>query len=604
MTGTCGRMGWAPATPARPHFPLLCRRRRPVSGASQTQTDGPPTRIESMDVHTGTVVLHDDDDTRMPLSLAGSESQKSTSDFVRKAGDLVSNFLLRPRKRFSSVLIASSDDISPQHDDDDDDDDLLGTRHELSSMKPSVIAVPTPDRSNATQSQKSRRGSGSDRNDNSSFSNMESTNHGIGSPPRTKKRHKTGKDSSLPGSKAYQATCYAIVSAAEGRRCSSLPLPKSYYCERHAPPQPSSKTACCGTTHDQWFYGKESTSRCWAMTGSNRRCQEMSVVHFDMCRRHLKYPPKRCFVPPPECCLVEEIITPPLAGDVGEGSRRRRCTDVPTPSEESSTSEKEGEEGDTDLSWDDLSTDDSDDSEDTDDSDDDGFSISSSEEDEGEDRKTLRGDRRPNGKRASASSSRPEAERPAADTTRTAASDGRKQKEVRPAAQTLQAKAARVSFEEPTEFDHSKDRLFFAKGNRLQCHYEARDGRRCPYQRKRGTDIYCYGHDILTPQVLASMAKSGIKIDSSSDDDDDSSTSDDDNERSSSMRQPRTYTHREFLKMWKNFEKFYMSTDEIENSKQVRSANQSMCPEDTDGQAKAQYGRLLPAAMKVRTLLP
>ena len=55
-------MGWAPATPARPHFPLLCRRRRPVSGASQNDTNRRAlTRMESMDVHTGTVVLHDDE---------------------------------------------------------------------------------------------------------------------------------------------------------------------------------------------------------------------------------------------------------------------------------------------------------------------------------------------------------------------------------------------------------------------------------------------------------------------------------------------------------------------------------------------------------------
>jgi hypothetical protein len=62
---------------------------------------------------------------------------------------------------------------------------------------------------------------------------------------------------------------------------------------------------------------------------------------------------------------------------------------------------------------------------------------------------------------------------------------------------------------------------------------------------------------------------------------------------------PRPYTHKEFVKLWKNFEELYMSTDEIESSKQVRGANQSMCPSDTDGQAKAQYGRLLPRAMKV-----
>jgi hypothetical protein len=63
----------------------------------------------------------------------------------------------------------------------------------------------------------------------------------------------------------------------------------------------------------------------------------------------------------------------------------------------------------------------------------------------------------------------------------------------------------------------------------------------------------------------------------------------------------RPYTHREFLKMWKKCEEFVgESTDDIETTKHVRGANHSLSPEDTDGQTKAQYGRLLPRAMKVR----
>jgi len=40
------------------------------------------------------------------------------------------------------------------------------------------------------------------------------------------------------------------------------------------------------------------------------------------------------------------------------------------------------------------------------------------------------------------------------------------------------------------------------------------------------------------------------------------------------------------------------NTEEIEKSKRVRAANYKMDPNDTDGQLKAQYGRLLPGAMK------
>ena len=66
-----------------------------------------------------------------------------------------------------------------------------------------------------------------------------------------------------------------------------------------------------------------------------------------------------------------------------------------------------------------------------------------------------------------------------------------------------------------------------------------------------------------------------------------------------STRGPYTYT--EFLGMWTKCEeeKLHQRIDDIEATHHVRGANSRMCPEDTDGQAKAQYGRLLPLAMKV-----
>uniref|UniRef100_A0A7S4EED9 C2H2-type domain-containing protein n=1 Tax=Pseudo-nitzschia australis TaxID=44445 RepID=A0A7S4EED9_9STRA len=58
------------------------------------------------------------------------------------------------------------------------------------------------------------------------------------------------------------------------------------------------------------------------------------------------------------------------------------------------------------------------------------------------------------------------------------------------------------------------------------------------------------------------------------------------------------YTHQEFFNMWKNFERKTEKLDEVEDSKLIKRANNSMDPMDTDGQVKAQYGRVLPRAMK------
>ena len=60
----------------------------------------------------------------------------------------------------------------------------------------------------------------------------------------------------------------------------------------------------------------------------------------------------------------------------------------------------------------------------------------------------------------------------------------------------------------------------------------------------------------------------------------------------------KAYTHKEFFNMWKNWEKKTERVDEVEDSRLIKRANKTMCPADTDGQVKAQYGRVLPHAMK------
>jgi hypothetical protein len=58
------------------------------------------------------------------------------------------------------------------------------------------------------------------------------------------------------------------------------------------------------------------------------------------------------------------------------------------------------------------------------------------------------------------------------------------------------------------------------------------------------------------------------------------------------------YSHNEFFKIWKNWEKKTEKVDEVEDSRLIKRANNTMRATDTDGQVKAQYGRVLPHAMK------
>ncbi len=87
---------------------------------------------------------------------------------------------------------------------------------------------------------------------------------------------------------------------------------------------------------------------------------------------------------------------------------------------------------------------------------------------------------------------------------------------------------------------------------------------------------------------------SSATFSSGSDDSRDSRISDDTNYDTYCM----AYTHKEFFNMWKNWEKKTERMDEVEDSRLIKRANNTMSPTDTDGQVKAQYGRVLPHAMK------
>lgn len=152
---------------------------------------------------------------------------------------------------------------------------------------------------------------------------------------------------------------------------------------------------------------------------------------------------------------------------------------------------------------------------------------------------------------------------------------------------------------------HEDDVMYSKNETEERCMYVSGKGTPCFFRAVKDS-VYCHGHAHLLDSLNPALKKDYLS--GASDEDlisssDESSSSDCDDSSSNSNEddpQPRPYNQSEFLTMWKKCEEYCGEvTDDIENTKKIRSANQAMCPEDTDGQAKAQYGRLLPRAMKV-----
>jgi hypothetical protein len=147
--------------------------------------------------------------------------------------------------------------------------------------------------------------------------------------------------------------------------------------------------------------------------------------------------------------------------------------------------------------------------------------------------------------------------------------------------------------------------------------------RDAPYRRKKGQErclaatgqkqcmhasvnstIYCYEHANFAsadlPVALRASSPEEVAESSKASSDSEESSSESDSSEDDGDSVPRTYKYKEFLKMWRECEEYCGElTDDIESTRRVRGANSNMSPEDTDGQLKAQYGRLLPRAMTV-----
>lgn len=100
--------------------------------------------------------------------------------------------------------------------------------------------------------------------------------------------------------------------------------------------------------------------------------------------------------------------------------------------------------------------------------------------------------------------------------------------------------------------------------------------------------------EILSEAMDSEDSSSTESLSSDSDDSQDSRVSDDTNYDAYCM----AYSHKEFFKIWKDWETKNETMDEVEDSRLIKRANNTMSPTDTDGQVKAQYGRVLPHAMK------
>jgi hypothetical protein len=157
-----------------------------------------------------------------------------------------------------------------------------------------------------------------------------------------------------------------------------------------------------------------------------------------------------------------------------------------------------------------------------------------------------------------------------------------------------------------------KDTVYRARKGQERCIAITTQQKQCSYHAVNST-VFCHFHgknklDELSPGSKSSIcelercssASTAAKDASTAAKDYDSAASNSGDSDSEDDNVLRPYKHKEFLKMWSDCEEYCGEmTDEIESTRRVRGANQKMSPEDTDGQLKAQYGRLLPRAMRV-----
>eukprot|EP00526_Cylindrotheca_closterium_P006460 CAMPEP_0113625038 /NCGR_PEP_ID=MMETSP0017_2-20120614/12923_1 /TAXON_ID=2856 /ORGANISM="Cylindrotheca closterium" /LENGTH=607 /DNA_ID=CAMNT_0000535119 /DNA_START=14 /DNA_END=1837 /DNA_ORIENTATION=+ /assembly_acc=CAM_ASM_000147 len=142
---------------------------------------------------------------------------------------------------------------------------------------------------------------------------------------------------------------------------------------------------------------------------------------------------------------------------------------------------------------------------------------------------------------------------------------------------------------------------FTGRNGQYRCIGLNNRGELCGNQAVNDT-VYCYTHAEVIYEVSGG-ATAETELDNSTDDRSESSSAKScstvsDEETGDSG--PRPFKYKEFIQMWTDGEEYFgEGTDEIESTRRVRGANSRVSPEDTDGQLKAQYGRLLPSAMKI-----
>lgn len=361
----------------------------------------------------------------------------------------------------------------------------------------------------------------------------------------------------------YTPTCFAIT--INKTRCALLPVDGADYCKIHCRTKPVHGTLVnqgrSELLRDTYFWNAPGTTQCRAISQRGTRCKLCSIAKWDMCRSHISHPPLR-FVPFKVGETVENTDESLAGGD---------NTKIQEPDEKEEEIQIQQEvdvayaagldedlSSDSDAGGDDGADDDDYEEEEDHEDDEDNSSV---ESEESEDSRILEG-----------------YDEDAGDDWEPDHSIQGSQSDH--SVQGNQRKNSR----------RTKKSMGDSEAENI-CQYVSPRGTRCHYKAAKPSFVCCRGHCYLEEQLKANVAAKKF-----GDDADEETTEVDDG-------QPRCYTFKEFLSMWEYVEGFTgEETDEVEATKCVRSSNQSMDPEDTVGQAKAQYGRLLPGAMRVRII--